>query len=429
MPHLAILVAFLVTLAPARASASDAPDRSAKQGKGHVVGKWAYDRLSRAHKAIARKRHTEALEILETMKRKRRLNAHERALMWQTFAFTFSSQQRYPAAIDAFERCLALDAMPAGATREMRYNLGQLQIATRQYQRGIATLKAWLAGVQNPSPAALDLLSLAHVQIEDYRAALHYAKRSHDRRKRRPSEQELQYLLSLQFRLGQHWEVVKTLERLVARHPKRTYYLQLASTLSELEKHRRALAVLEIAYVQGVLVKHGELVSLASRYLQQGIPHLAAEVLERGLERGQIRAEVTPLSMLAEAHMHARDTKRAISPLERAAELSAGGELILRLARIHLDRREWDAAARAARRAIKRTPAEQRGHAYFLLGQAQYEAGRHAAALTTFRKAASHESVARSATLWIKKVRFATQQQKQQTSPHPAGRAASRPPM
>ncbi|MDJ0764142.1 MAG: tetratricopeptide repeat protein [Myxococcota bacterium] len=403
---LVALLTVLIWSSPVRAKEEKEEDQ-----QSFTVGAWAFSRLSKAHELIGQNKYAEALKVLEEIKNRRRINDHERAMMWQTYGFVWSSKGNFNKSIEAFEECLALNAMPKGAMTEIEFNLGQLYLAQKNYKKGIAILESWLAKVENPSPNAQYLIGQAYAQDKRYKKALEYAKLAVSRAKK-PQESWYQFLLSLHYQLGQYADVAKILELLVAKYPKRTYWLQLAAMYSQLKREKQALAVFELAYLQGHLEKEAEYMNLASLYMQQGVPYKAAKVLQHGMGKGIVGDNAKALRMVAESYLYARENDEALKPLQEAAKQFDKGDLYIQLAQIHMDEEEFDKASRALNQAFKKGKLTNPGVAYLLLGMTKVNLDQYPAALNAFNKASQHKRTKNAAEKWIKIVKTKIKEKK-----------------
>ncbi|MEE8408182.1 MAG: CDC27 family protein, partial [Myxococcota bacterium] len=250
---------------------------------GFTVSTWAYRRLRDAQKLVSDEKYNEALAVLREMRSREKLNDHERALMWQTFAFVWSGKEQYAKAADSFEKCLALRALPAGGALNALYNLGQMYMAAERFNKAVEVFSEWLTRAKNPAPSAYYLIAVTYTQIKRYRDALRHVRRA-NQASANPPESWLQLQLSLHFELEQYAELAGVLKRLIPRYPKKTYWVQLSAVYAELGDQPRALAVLELAHLQGLVSTRDELLNLARRYLSQGMPLRAASVVEQGLD-------------------------------------------------------------------------------------------------------------------------------------------------
>jgi tetratricopeptide (TPR) repeat protein len=74
-----------------------------EERKNFAAGEWAYKKLSAALEAMDAEEYAEALDVLRAMEKRKSLSKFEKASMYQTFAFVYSSQGKYKEAIPYFE--------------------------------------------------------------------------------------------------------------------------------------------------------------------------------------------------------------------------------------------------------------------------------------------------------------------------------------
>jgi tetratricopeptide (TPR) repeat protein len=371
-----------------------------KERRNFAAGEWAFEKLSAAHEALAEENFEEARALMDQMSKRKGLNDHEQALMWQTYAYIQSSREQYPQAIESFEKCLALDALPEAAMLGTQYNLGQLYMSVERFKDAVRVLEDWLGRVENPSPNAYYLVSMAHVQLEDAKSALPYAKKAVELSKK-PVESRLQLLLALEFELKRYEQVAGVLEVLIKHFPKKSYYLQLSAVYGELGREKRALSALELAYIQGLLDRESEVLNLAQSYLYHDVPYRAAQVLAKGLADGIIEEDAEHWKLLGDSWLHAREYDAALQPLQRAAALSDDGNLFVRIGQVHMERDELKEARAALEKGLSKGGLDNPGNAYLLLGITHTDARRFSAARDAFTKAGGYEKSRKAARAWI----------------------------
>jgi len=409
MPLSALLLAggfALVAAAPAPAGAADAPRAKPKPATRRVEGvrPWAFKRLERAHTALASGDLVECRAALaELQENPKRLNDHERALTWQTLGYVDASEERYAEAATSFERSLEGDGLPEAAKQDVRYNLAQLYVILKRYDEAIATFETWFAGVEDPPASAHYLLAMTYLQKDEHAKALPHARVAVEKADE-PKEPWLQLLLSLLIQQGEFQEALPVVQRLVADFPKKTYWLQLSAVHSRLDQHREALAALEVAHAQGMLTTNDEIVRLAQLYMYNAVPERAARALADGLASGAVTDEAATWELLANAWLQARERRRAVEPLERAARLAGNGQLYVRLAQLQLDREEWAAARASLTAALQKGGLADPGQTQLLLGIANASEERWSDARTAFLAAQRHEPTREAATQWLASV-------------------------
>lgn len=385
----------------AAAARNSEPEEATK--KSLVVSRWTFDRLQDAHQLLGEGKYDEALEILDRMKDRKRTTPHEKALVWQTYGYVYSSMDQYDKAAAAFEECLSYDALPDQAELDTRYNLAQIYVLIEQHEKAIPAFLAWFEQANNPSATAHYMLAMAYVQADQYEKALPYAKEAIIRAKS-PKESWLQLVVSLLFAQKNYEDSAPVLEQLVEHFPKKTYWLQLSAVYSQLGKEKKALAIMELAHSQGLLSESGELKNLAQLYLSNQIPDEAAEVLEAGLKDGTIESTNENWEMLANSLLYARERRRSAEAMKHAAELAENGDLYVRLAHTWLEEWEWQKAIEALDAAFRKGSLSSPGNAYLLLGIASANAEKTESAERAFVEASNFEQTKKVATLWLAKL-------------------------
>lgn len=365
------------------------------------TGKFAFTRLERAQKALADGNANDALAALSELKAKESsLSEHEKAMMWQTFAYAYSAQERYGPAAEAFETCLALNVLPPASVLNARYNLAQLYLVQENYGKAIENFEIWFKSAENPNADAYYMMAAAYAQAERPREALPHALQAVAKAPA-PKEPWLQLVLSLQFQLNQHREAAETLQKLIAHFPKKAYWMQLAAAYTEVEDMKKALATLELAESQGFLTSENELRNLIQLYLLNEIPYRAAQAIESAIAKGRLANDAKNQELLANTWLQARDRERAIGPLERAAEMSGDGNLYVRLGQVHVSEERWDAARSALSKALQKGGLRDTGNVHLMLGIANASDERWQEAERAFRAASQYDQSAKAAAQWL----------------------------
>jgi lipopolysaccharide biosynthesis regulator YciM len=381
---------------------SFAAERKAKpkSRKVQALREFTFEKLSKAHELLAAEKYGDALAVLDEMQGRKRLNDHENALMWQTYAYVYSAQDRYSDAAASFEKCLATGGLPEQSEINTHYNLGQLYMALQRYPEAIKSLLVWFDQAENPAPNAHFVLAMAYVQNKQMDEALPHAEQAVAKTSE-AKESWLQLLLALYLEKNRYAEAAPVLKQLVERFPKKTYMLQLSAVYTEFGQRKKALAAMELAYFEGLLSKDSEYRTLTQLYLYNDLPYDAGQVLEEGLAKGSVEKDAESWALLADCWLHARERARALEPLQRAAAASADGNLYVRLGRVHVDEERWDAAREALTAALRKGDLKDPGNAQLLLGVANAGANHWEEAQRAFRQAQQHEKTKDAATQWL----------------------------
>jgi len=391
-----------------------ASDEQPLDETGRSLGSYSIDDrtakyLQEALVALTEDRVDDAEAALGSL-RERSLNPLERQRAHEVRANIAYTRGDHAQAREHFESAIAQGQMSPSQRADIRFQIAQLYMADEMWPEVIANLKTWFAMAKDPSPAAYYMLGVAYLQNDDLEGALEPARRAVDATLE-PQESWLKLLLSVHLRKKDHAAAVPVLEELVRRFPSRTYWLSLSTLHGALGDYQKSLVPLQLAYTQGYLTEGSDLRRLAQLLLFLGLPYRAARVIEDGTAKGVIQPDAEVYELLGNSWIAAREYDRTVEPLTRAAELSADGDLFVRLAQVHIQREKWVAAAQALQRAIELGDLQKPGDAKLLMGIAFYNSERPAQAQSWFSQAQAHEETRNEAQQWL--LHIEREQQKQ----------------
>ncbi len=395
------LVLLLAIGAAGEATASEKKDEEEEKKSQYTVNESMHTKLTGALEHLGAQEHDAARELLGPLEKKaQRLNPYERALVFLFLAYVEADQERYPEALEYFDKCLAEEALPSGQQLSTRFNVAQLYLATERYAEAARNLEIWFEKAKSPTSLAYYLLAVARYQLEDLDGAIPPAQQAVALSKP-PKQGWLQMLTGLYFETKRYAEAVAPLEQLITLYPKRTYWTQLSALYSHLESEAKSLAVMQIAYQEGYLEKDRELRQLAQLYLHHSLPYRGGLVIEKGLADETVASDAESWELLATCWLLARESERALEPLRRAAELDEEGDLFVRLGLVHLEREEWSEASAVLRKAFEKGELRDPGNANLLLGVSLYHQKRPRSARKHFAAALANESSRKSASHWL----------------------------
>jgi tetratricopeptide (TPR) repeat protein len=403
LPALAVLA---VLPAWHAATAQDEPldleeiqrERSARQAL-HGIRARISRYLESAAKSVDAGKPEEALATLARLDPKR-LNPHERAMVYRLEGYVAYAAGQPEAALASFEKVLAEQVLSVRDEARIRFNIAQLNAALQKWRETIDAIDTWMRWVEAPDPLGYYLRAIAHYQLEELDAALADAKTAVDR-SASPPEGWLQLLAALYVQNEDHESAAAVLEELVLRFPKRQYWVQLSLIYGAREDYRRSLAVQQVAYLQGFLVEDKELRRLARTYLFNELPYPAAKVIEKGLADGLIERDDDALELLANSWIAAREYERSLPPLREAAQRAPDGKLWIRLGQVYMQREQWADAIGAFQQGLAKGGLEEPGNAQLMLGISYYNDGRVEQARSSFGRAREHAATRDAADRWI----------------------------
>ena len=407
LPLLALLLLLVLPgAAPAQTTEEQAPIdldklRMARKVRAtsFPVGSRVSRYLTAAQEASEEGNPQEGIALLDKLNM-RRLNPYERALIYRLKAYIAYAAGEFEVTLESLEKVLAEEVMQLDAENRIRFNIAQIYASLQQWREAVTALKRWFRYVEDPDPLAYYLLGISYYQLEQLDLAITNTEKAVDLSEE-PAEGWLQLLSALYILKEDYASATPVLEELVMRFPKKPYWVQLSLIYGAREDYRRSLAVQQVAYLQGLITEDKELRRLARSYLYHELPYPAAKVLDKGIREGAIEKDAAAYELLANSWISAREYDRSLPPLERAAELADDGKLFVRLGQVHLQREEWDEAARRLAQGIERGGLRNPGTAQLLLGIAYYNAKRVPQARASFVRALEHDSTRAEADRWI----------------------------
>jgi tetratricopeptide (TPR) repeat protein len=359
-----------------------------------------YRQLERASEAIEAGESAEAVTALDKLVE--RVDGYARAVALQTRGYAHAEAGDDARALSDFQQALAMEALPRAPQQQLRYNTGQLQIASGDVDAGIKTLQAYFeAACEPPPPRAHMLLASAYAEQERYRDALGQVEQALARSEGEVAEDWLRFKLGLHFELAEYGAAAEVLKILIARAPREPrYWRQLVGAYFEDGQRRRALAAQALSERLGLLTEPRELRNLASLYQALEIPWKAARLLREALDDGRLPGAPKDLEQLANAWVAAREWAEADAALLAAAEAASDARLFVRLGQVRMERGRWAAAASAFERALARG-AENASRVHYQLGIAAWRAGDADRARSALQRAAEDTAQRDAARQWL----------------------------
>lgn len=367
-----------------------------------------YEKLMEIQELVEADEHAAAqLKIKDIQGRKKKLSPYEAAQIWNLSGYDYYLQERYPDAIRSYEQVLSQPDLPEALQQSTLKTLAQLHFTIEDYPKALDTIKRLIAVVPEPAADVYMLLGQAYFQMEKFRESVPPIKKAIDLFKQQGRVPRENWLLLLRV---SYWELkdfpnmLIVLEELIEAYPKDSYILTLAGVYSELGDTKKQLALTESLYEKGYIEGKSHAVNLANLYLLHGIPYKAAKVLENEMAAGNVPSNVRNLRLLSQAWYQAREDRKAIPPLKRAAAAGEDGELYIRLAQSYINLEEWAKASSSAKKGLAMGDLKRNDTANIMYGMALFNQKKLEQARKAFQAASKDKRSSRAAGQWIKYV-------------------------
>lgn len=369
-----------------------------------AMSQQVYEKLTEIQELIEAKDYATAQRQTDSLRGSKGLSNYELAQIWNITAYSYYLQERYDEAIKAYDQVLAQPELPEALLQSTLKTKSQLMFTQEDYAGALKVIRELIAVIPEPSADVLMIEGQALFQLARYDEALVPIKSAIDMYRSQgqvPKENWLLLLRVIYFEQKDYDSMIGVVKELIVYYPKDTYILTLAGIYSELGDTKKQLALTEVLYEKGYLNTASHVVNLANLYLLHGLPYKAATVLEKEMAENIVEANERNLRLLSQAWYTAREDKKAIPPLERAADISKDGELYVRLAQAHINLENWGDAATAVREALRLGGLKRDDQANIMLGMALFNQKRLEQARRAFEVAQRDNRSRRAAEQWI----------------------------
>ena len=366
-----------------------------------------YEKLSEAQVAAESKDLVTAKQILDEMiatDGKKSLNSYELANVYNLYAFIQYSREDYAGALRSYEQVVAQPEIPLAMEINTRFNIAQLYFVQEQWQKGINALIRWFEMTDTPNANAYILLAQGYYQVKDYDKSLLNVQKAismSEEAGKVPKEQWYNLARFLYFEKNDTKNTVRVLQELLKYYPKKEYWVQISHLYGEQKKETKQLAAMETAYMQNMLDKGNEQITMAYLYLNADVPYKAAKVMDKGLKNESIEGTSKNWDLAGNAWRQAQELDKAIPAMERAAAKSNKGELYARLGNVYLDNDDFKNAIIAINKGLSRGGVKRPDTARLVLGMAYFNTQQYEKAREAFTAASRDERSVEYADQWV----------------------------
>jgi len=341
------------------------------QEEGRQFGAKAGEVVNEALQFMNGNQHSAALGKLQEAMSIGDLNAYERSTIQQMMGATQYELNNYSGAISSFENAISAGGLLPNEVDSLRVNIAQLLIANGQYARGAQMLENWNNRGGQLKDSHVEMLYQAWVQAENYGKALPWAEKwfRNASVKERKHFDLLNFLYNNLNMPGKQADIVK--EMIVKWPGDKMLWDNWSSLLANGGREKEAFEVNKMLYLGGVLSSEQDLMKVVQYYSFYDMPFQAAKILEKEMNAGRISSSAEKLVQLSDLFRQAREYKRAIPVLEKAANQSGKAKLYADLGEALYNEGECGKAESAFKEAINR--GFDAGKSWMLIATCRYE--------------------------------------------------------
>ena len=398
-----LVMLLLLMLAPMALAEESEALKKRKVSRTAGLSQQVYGELQEIQALVEADQIAEAEDRLLDLQQ-RKLNEYELSQSWFIMGYVKFQQEDFAAAQSAYEEVLKNENLPLGMQTNVYQTLAQLSMVNEKYAQALDYLDKLLAIAEEPQPGPYALKAQAHYQMEQFdesMAAIVKAEEIAAQRGSTPREGWLLLKNAILYQREDYDGMLEVVQQLVRLYPKDRYLLNMAAIYGEMGNSKKQLSLMEPLYERGSLATESQKVNLASLYMLHEIPHKAAVLLEREINRGDVEATHKHWEMLAQARLMAANIELALEPLQEAAVLADDGDTYLTLARTQMGLSRWSDAEASVDKALAKGGLRDEAAAHLLKGMAQFNQKKYRDARTAFAKAGEDPSSEKLAKQWM----------------------------
>lgn len=350
------------------------------------------------------------------------LNAYERSTVYTMLGHYYYEQDNVSQAIANNRNAINAGGLMPNENTSLEKNIAQLLIANGQYVEGAQALEAWVRKTGDRDPKNTTYIMQAWVQAEQYRQALPWAEQWFNAAS--PKERKHFDLLNFIYNdLGMQGRQADIIKEMIVRWPEdATLWENWISLLAQGGREQDAFEVNKMRYLAGTMTSESDIKKIVEYYQYYEMPFQAAVILEKEMNAQRVTQNADNLVRLSDLFRQAREYKRALPILKRAAESSGRSKSWANYGEALYQQGQCGEAETALRKAMDM--GYDRGKSWMLIANCRYEEGqkeerpscdgttpeqrlastkvkKNEAALEAFRKVPATARDYRSAQKWV----------------------------
>ncbi|HTQ98723.1 MAG TPA: tetratricopeptide repeat protein [Candidatus Acidoferrum sp.] len=326
-----------------------------------------------------------------------KLSPHERAIVEQMNVQMDVSEEKFPSARQHMQAAIDSGGLNDKEIADGRYFIAQTFVQEEKWAEGAKGIEEWLKTAAKPNGNVYYLLAVCYYQLEKLDQAIPNAKKAVDMMEKM-QEGWLQLYGSLLINKERYKDALPVIERLVNAFPqKKQYWMQLSSIYGQTEDLKNALVSMQLANDLNLLTEGAEYQRMADLMMAQDMPYNAATVVSKAIDDKKINPDTKTWQFLGNAYVAAREYKKALPFLERAAQGAENGNEFVRLGQVNMQLNQWDAAVSALEKALNKGGLRDAGEVQLDIGISLFSAKKLPEAKSWLEKIPANSNQAKTA--------------------------------
>lgn len=323
----ALLMAAAVGIAAAPlSSAIAAPDAAKiaerKAKKSQAVGEKAGKAIGKAFELYNAGDVKGAIAILEPIQP---TADFDKAYVWK-FLGQLLLDKDQNRALSLLEKAAKLDVLSFTDQRDLLRTVADLNTMAGKFPQALEYYNKW-KDFTGEHDATIEMrIANCYYQMKEYAKVIAPADRAIEAFTK-PNKEPYTMKFAAYYELKQIKKAIEVLETLLMLFPgEKQNWVYLGSFYSMDEQPEKALAILDLAYKQGLLKTENEIKNLANLYNQNNMPYYAASLLEKHMNSGLLKKDRSNLMSIATSFNASREFARSAKYFGILGELEKDGD-------------------------------------------------------------------------------------------------------
>lgn len=323
----ALLMAAAVTVATAPlSSAYAAPDMAKiaerKAKKSQAVGEKVGKPLGKAFELYNAGDIKGAIAILEPIQPSA---DYDKAYLWR-FLGQLLIEKDQTRALNMMEKAAKLDVLSFNDQRDLLRTVADLNTMAGKFPQALEYYNKW-KDFTGEHDATIEMrIANCYYQMKEYAKVIAPADRAIEAFTK-PNKEPYTMKFAAYYELKQIKKAIEVLETVLTLFPgEKQNWVYLGQFYAMDEQPEKALAILDLAYKQGLLKTENEIKSLANLYNQNNLPYYAAALLEKHLTSGLLKKDRSNLMAIATSYNSSREFVKSAKYFGVLAEQEKDGD-------------------------------------------------------------------------------------------------------
>lgn len=381
----------LTAKCPLPVAADTASGSGKKKGKEPQLEEKTYKVYKKAQEAFQAKDFANTIDTLKPLDEKPPRKEFDRAMVQTLLGYAYAESDDYLNAAKHIEQALALNALSDEQQLSGWQNLISFYLQSEQPEAALAALDRYFL-LANPAKPELYLVKAQTLmqldRTEEAICPAYVAVKTHPE----PKLEWLRLLADLHGQINRFEDAIQVLQEVIARSPDSTeQMLHLANLYLLAQRNDEAFQLLADIEQKGLLSKEKDVKNLATMYWNNAEYEKSAETLERGIERGVLKANEAIWKSIAQGWKQVNNLERMARAYGEGGKVAATGELFLFQGEKLSELKQWDRAIVAYQHALQKgSLGKNEGHTWLVLGYAQFRNSQFKDAVKSLEKAKTY---------------------------------------